>query len=124
MPKKQINNQMLINLGKQCRELRQHKGISLDKMVKLSGFSQPTISDFENGKRNVTILFIQDYMNALKIDYEILNVKSKGRKGKELKSGRRPGKPLILESAAKAYMQGRGFAERTIPNPNPDGDWW
>jgi transcriptional regulator with XRE-family HTH domain len=92
MANKIEGNQMLIDLGSKCREIRQHRGVSIAKLVKLTGISQPSITDFENGKRNVTALFLESYLKALKIEFEIVVVKSKGKKGKELRPGRKPEK--------------------------------
>lgn len=117
---------MLIDLGRQCKALRQHKGISLDKMVVLSGFSQPTISAFENGKRNVTLLFLEGYMKALKMDFELVHVNAKGRKGKPLQPGRRRKKPVEIHPKPAATKKTDEELPETSSNENDENDesWW
>jgi transcriptional regulator with XRE-family HTH domain len=142
MANKIEGNQMLIDLGSKCREIRQHRGVSIAKLVKLTGISQPSITDFENGKRNVTALFLESYLKALKIEFEIVVVKSKGKKGKELRPGRKPEKnsrrSIRKKNADKrqedVFSDGANIAGkvvhtvkdfRTPSNPIPDEEsWW
>jgi len=55
--------------GTKVKELREHKGFSIEFLANISNVDRTYISDIEKGKRNVSIEIIEKIIMALDTDF-------------------------------------------------------
>ena len=65
-------------LGNSIKELRKNKGLTQKDLANLTGFKQNTISNHENGKRQLDETDIHTYARALNVEPQLLFDLSKG----------------------------------------------
>ena len=55
-------------LGKRIRQLREEKGLTLEKTAYEAGVSKGHLSDIENGKKSPSLLFLQTLADELEVE--------------------------------------------------------
>lgn len=84
MHKQNIENQFLLNHGRNIKRIRKSQRISLDQLALLTGVSLSSLSLFENGKRDLRLSTFYRIVRALSCsDYDLLN-----ERGFELEMGK------------------------------------
>ena len=63
---------LLISVGAQIRRLRKRKHLSQIALSTRSGIDRTYLSDIENGKRNITLLTLNNLAKALDVPVELL----------------------------------------------------
>ena len=58
----------MIDIGNRIRQLRQQKGITVNRLANLAGISQSYLRDVELGKKQPTILYLSYICDALGIE--------------------------------------------------------
>ena len=61
-------NSNMIDIGNRIRQLRQQKGITVNRLANLAGISQSYLRDVELGKKQPTILYLSYICDALGIE--------------------------------------------------------
>ncbi|SJZ30852.1 transcriptional regulator, XRE family [Enhydrobacter aerosaccus] len=56
-------------VGRNVRRIRLKKGLTQEKLVDISGFSQQYISGLEQGNRNPTVVTVYEIANALGVSH-------------------------------------------------------
>ncbi len=56
-----------MNVGKRITELRQEKGLSVNKLANLAGISQSYLRDIELGNKNPTVEYLSYICDALNV---------------------------------------------------------
>ena len=68
---------ILVNLGKQLKRIRQNKGLSLKQVAEMSDVSIGLISKIENFRTTPSLPVLLKIMQSLEIDLSELNLQSK-----------------------------------------------
>lgn len=58
-------------MGEKLKAARQRSGISQKEIAGILGVTQPTISEIESGASNMTLSTIENYCNAINMNFEI-----------------------------------------------------
>ena len=58
---------LLVRFGEKVRELRQHKGVSQERLAELCGLHRTYVSSVERGERNISLLNIAKLAAALDV---------------------------------------------------------
>jgi transcriptional regulator with XRE-family HTH domain len=56
-------------VGRNVKRIRQEKGLTQERLVELSGFSQQYLSGLEQGRRNPTIVSLYELATALGVSH-------------------------------------------------------
>jgi transcriptional regulator with XRE-family HTH domain len=58
-------------IGRRLRAIRIQKGLSQEALSRKSGIDRSFISDVENGKRNITVDTLAQFLKELKISFRV-----------------------------------------------------
>lgn len=62
---------MLKNIGTKIREVRKHRGMTLQRLSELTKMSVGDLSRVETGKRNITVLKLEVILEQLNLKLEV-----------------------------------------------------
>ncbi|MCX6180910.1 MAG: helix-turn-helix transcriptional regulator [Bacteroidetes bacterium] len=62
-----LNQNILVDLGKKLREQRLNQNLSSKELSAKSGVSERTISGFERGEKNISLVNLIELLRALKL---------------------------------------------------------
>lgn len=64
---KYISEVLFMNVGKRIKELREKRGLTVNKLANLAGISQSYLRDVELGNKNPTVETLSYFCDALEI---------------------------------------------------------
>jgi len=67
-----LQDGLLISVGERVRLYRKRKQLSQVALSERSGIDRTYLSDIENGKRNISLLTLNNLANALDVPIEML----------------------------------------------------